>query len=87
VHADSPVAAKRLALVTSTPGWRATIYASNSVPQSIRGWRRVSRPTKVNQDEAIPLDTKGRRFSNYLVWITSLPPGNKATIAELSLKR
>jgi eukaryotic-like serine/threonine-protein kinase len=87
VHADSPVAAKRIDLVTSTPGWRATIYASNSVPQSIRGWAQVSRSTKVGQDQSITLDTRGQRFGNYLVWITSLPPGNKATIAELSLKR
>jgi len=86
VHSDSPVAAKRIDLVTSTPGWRATIYASNSVPQSIRDWTPVSRSTKVGEDQAIPLKTRDQRYSNYLVWITSLPSGNKAAIAELSLK-
>jgi eukaryotic-like serine/threonine-protein kinase len=87
VDAGSPILAKRIDLVTSTPGWGAVIYASNTVPSDVRQWTAVSGRTKVKEDQTIDLDTKGRRFRNYLVWIVSLPPGNKATIVELGLKR
>jgi serine/threonine protein kinase len=87
VDADSPVAARQLDLVTSTPGFRAAVYAANTVPGRIGGWTRVSRPVRVRQDQKIPLDTRGRRYGNYLVWITELPEDGKADIRELSLEK
>ena len=46
------------------------------------------RPTRtVRQDEGFKLDTAGRRYRYYLVWITGLPEQNKADILELSLKK
>jgi hypothetical protein len=41
----------------------------------------------VRQDEQIPLDTAGKRFRNYLLWITRLPENGKADIRELSLEK
>jgi serine/threonine-protein kinase len=87
VNAGSPIAAKRVDLVTSTPGWDAELYAANTVPGDISGWTRVSPRTKVSETQKIAVRTEGRRFRYYLVWIVSLPPGNKAAIQELSLKR
>jgi eukaryotic-like serine/threonine-protein kinase len=87
VDADSPVAARQLDLVTSIPGFRAAVYAANTVPGRIGGWTRVSRPVRVRQDQKIPLDTRGRRYRNYLVWITELPESGKADIRELSLEK
>jgi tRNA A-37 threonylcarbamoyl transferase component Bud32 len=87
VDTGSPVAARRLDLVTSTPGFRAAIYASNSVPSEISGWRKVSRTLKVKQDQGFALDTAQQEFRNYLIWMTTLPEGGKAVIRELSLKK
>ena len=81
------VAARQLTLVTGTPGFKAAVYASNTVPDSIRGWDRVSRMRKVRQNERISLDTAGRKLRFYLLWISQLPPANKANVLELSLKR
>ena len=39
----------------------------------------------VEQDHTFRLKTKGRKFRNYLLWITELPEQNKAEIQELSL--
>src|SRR5215204_2852673 len=43
IDTGSAVAARQLDLVTSTPGFRAAIYASNSVPAEIEGWKKLSR--------------------------------------------
>jgi eukaryotic-like serine/threonine-protein kinase len=89
VDAGKPVAARRLTLVTSTPGYQAKVYAGNTVPDDItsKDWTAVSGNTKIAQDERIALDTAGRPFRYYLVWITALPEGNKADIRELALYR
>jgi hypothetical protein len=87
VNAGRPVAARRLDVVTSTPGFTAIVYAANSVPGDIRDWTRVSGRTRVGETEEIQLDAAGQRFRYYLLWVVELPPGNKADIRELSLRR
>jgi eukaryotic-like serine/threonine-protein kinase len=88
VDADSPVAARQLDLVTSTPGFRGRIFAANTVSGRVNGWTPVSRPVQsVRQDQRFPLDTEGRRYRYYLLWITRLPEDGKAEIRELSLKK
>jgi eukaryotic-like serine/threonine-protein kinase len=87
IDTGSAVAARQLDLVTSTPGFRAAIYASNSVPAEIEGWKKLSRTVTVKQDQRFELDTALRKFRNYLIWITELPEGGKAVIRELSLKK
>ncbi|HEY8770270.1 MAG TPA: protein kinase [Thermoleophilaceae bacterium] len=84
-----PVAARQLTLVTATPGYQARVYASNTVPDDItsKDWKAVSGATKVKQDARIALDTAGSPFRYYLVWISTLPPGNKADISELAIYR
>jgi serine/threonine-protein kinase len=87
VDAGSPVSARRLDIATPTPGFTASAYAANEVPPNINGWSKVSRDTQVREDDRIRLETGARRFRYYLVWITTLPEGNKAAIAELTLRR
>jgi serine/threonine-protein kinase len=87
IDTGSAVAARQLDLVTSTPGFRAAIYASNSVPAEIQGWKKLSRTVTVKQDQRFELDTALRKFRNYLIWISALPEGGKAVIRELSLKK
>jgi len=87
LNAGSPMSARRLDLVTATPGYQVAVYAANTVPGDIKDWTKVSTRTKVKETTKIPLDTAGRKVRYYLVWIVSLPPGNKADIRELSLRR
>ena len=87
VDAGSRIAAKAVALTSSTPGFTAAVYASNEVPESIDGWTKVSGDRKASQEGRIKLATRGREYRRYLVWITELPESNKATIQELSLLR
>jgi eukaryotic-like serine/threonine-protein kinase len=87
VDTGRPVSARQLALTTATPGFEAAVYAANTVPGDIRDWARVSGNSRVKQDQTISLDTAGRQFRYYLLWITALPTSNKADIRELSLRR
>ena len=87
VDVTDRVAARRLDLVTSTPGFRAAIYASDSVPASIEGWQNVSRTLRVKENQGFGLDTAQQKFRNYLLWISELPEGGKAVVKELSLKK
>jgi serine/threonine-protein kinase len=84
---SSPVSGRELDLVTSTPGYNVKVYASNTVPGKLAGWTAVSGNTEVKEKQRIQLDTAGHKFRYYLVWITTLPDGNKAKIQELSLKK
>ncbi|HEY1357234.1 MAG TPA: protein kinase [Thermoleophilaceae bacterium] len=88
VNAGSPISARRLDLVTATPGYKVVVYAANTVPGDItKDWTKVSTTIEVKETTKIQLDTAGRKFRYYLVWIVDLPPGNKADIRELSLRR
>jgi serine/threonine-protein kinase len=85
VDADKLIAARALTLVTATPGFRARVYASETVPAAIGGWVPVSPVERVGEDHTFRLRTRGRKFRYYLLWITELPDQNKAEIQELSL--
>jgi eukaryotic-like serine/threonine-protein kinase len=87
IDTGSRVAARQLDLVTSTPGFTATVYASDSVPSRIERWTRVSQAVRVKEKQSIPLDTASNEFRNYLLWISELPEGGKAVVKELSLQR
>jgi serine/threonine-protein kinase len=85
VDAGEPVVARQVDLSTSTPGFTAAIYASAEVPDDIDGWTKVSVDRTIGQEQELALDTGGRRFRYYLLWITALPDGGKAAIKELAL--
>jgi eukaryotic-like serine/threonine-protein kinase len=85
VDAGKPIAARGLSLVTATPNFKARVYASETVPANIRGWVPVSPVQEVKQDHTFRLKTRGRKYRYYLLWLTELPPENKAQIQELSL--
>jgi serine/threonine-protein kinase len=81
------VNARQMSLVTGTPGFTAAVYGSNTIPGSIKAWDKVSATKKVKERERIKIDTGGRNLRYYLLWISQLPPENKANILELSLKK
>jgi eukaryotic-like serine/threonine-protein kinase len=93
------VAVRQIELLTPTPGFGVQIYGANhidlslaygdSTPLSARGWRGpLGAESAVASPERIAVDTSGRRFRYYLIWITTLPPGQEyASIAEVTLFR
>jgi hypothetical protein len=86
-----PVPARGLDLSTSTPGFDVTIYGSDSsvVPDSVdSGWTQIASEEAVEGKGRIDLDSAGSDFSNYLIWITTLPgKENKVEIREAQLLR
>jgi eukaryotic-like serine/threonine-protein kinase len=87
IDTGNRVAARQLDLVTSTPGYTAAVYASDSVPSRIERWTKVSPNVRVKEEQAIRLNTARQEFRNYLLWISELPEGGKAVVKELSLQR
>jgi hypothetical protein len=85
VNAGKPIEARALALVTATPGFKAAVYGSETVPPNLKGWTRVSPAAKVKEDQTFRIQTRGRLYRNYLLWISELPEGGKAEVQELSL--
>jgi hypothetical protein len=85
-----PVPARGLDLVTTTPGFDVTIYgAENELPAAIdAGWTEIASEEAVEEKGRIDLDSAGRDFTHYLVWITKIPADEgKVEIAEARLLR
>jgi hypothetical protein len=86
-----PVPARGLDLETTTPGFEMTIYGAEdpTLPTSIdSGWTQIASEDDVEQKGRIDLDTAGRDFSHYLIWITAIPDDdNKVEIVEAQLLR
>jgi len=89
IDASPGVAARRLDLHTPTAGFEAAIYAAaTGTPPTAppAGWTQVSPARAVASTEKFELDTSGRSFRRYLVWITALPPESQsAKISEVLL--
>jgi tRNA A-37 threonylcarbamoyl transferase component Bud32 len=86
VTAAQPVAATRLDLWTRTPGYEVTIYGADRPGQRIQDWGPAIARAKVDDRRVrIPVDTGDKPLRHYLIWVTKLPAGNKADIAEVNL--
>jgi len=84
--------AAAIVIDTITPGFTATIYASSRHPVAtsfrLSDWQAVSRSTEVLSGHRIPLNGGQRKYSYFLVWITSLPSGRQyAAVNEIELYR
>jgi len=100
VDAAPGLAARQIEIQTPTPGFAVQIYVAteielglpygNSTPLTARGWTGpVGMDADIHNHDHIPLTLPaGRRFRYYLVWLTTLPPGQQsASISELTLFR
>jgi eukaryotic-like serine/threonine-protein kinase len=91
IDAKPKVAARLMRIATPTPGWRAEIYASASnVPENWPSpdWVKVATPFDVTRDRVrVDLDTAGKAFRYYLIWITKVPPEGRVSISEVYLYR
>jgi eukaryotic-like serine/threonine-protein kinase len=85
VDAKPEVAAVGIDIQTPSPGFTVTIYAAppGDVPKSVPdGWTKLASGTISTPDKRFKLDTGGKAYRYYLVWITDLGPN--ATRAEIS---
>ncbi len=71
------VPAREIRIDTQSPGFRVEIYATDAQPNrdAFTGWTLVGGARKVRRAQDIPLTSGGVRYQHYLVWVTSLPPG------------
>jgi len=87
VDAGKLLSGRGLTLATATPGFKAAVYASETVPANLKGWTQVSPVTTVKEDQTFRIRTRGRLYRYYLLWISELPPDGQAQVQELSLLR
>lgn len=89
VDAAPRVNATRMEIDSARTGWVVDIYAAESgPPEDVDGWTKVGGGTVEDKEQRFALDTQGKRYRYYLVWITKLPPGSeRVEIGELVLFR
>jgi serine/threonine-protein kinase len=94
VDASPGVVARKLKLLTNTPGWSVQIRARNTPPNlrandpggTADGWTQIGRVSYVKRRTSIPVATVGQSYRYYLIWITGLPPHqNSVEINEIKL--
>ena len=90
IDARPRVVARRLDLTTVTPGWTGAIYAAprGPLPTSFTdpAWQRVGSIPVATHDTRVDLDTAGRAFRWYLIWIARFAPGQeRVKINEVSM--
>jgi eukaryotic-like serine/threonine-protein kinase len=91
------VVARALEVQTPTPGFNAQVYGARSVnlsypygntaPLSARGWHGpLGSAENIRNRQRIKLSSAATPYRYYLLWLTSLPPGEESvSISELTL--
>ncbi len=83
LRAPRPVALKKLTVKSDTGGFDATIQASDS-PSS--GWSDVSGSQPVSGSTTFTLDTGGKKYRYYMVWLKLPRTGGQAQINEVAAR-
>jgi hypothetical protein len=90
VDAKPGVAARAIDVIAKTRNWQGDIYAAPNgpPPTKLDGFTKLAPITESKSRTRVKLDTGGKRYRYYLVWITKLPPeGSSVSIAEIRLFR
>jgi tRNA A-37 threonylcarbamoyl transferase component Bud32 len=90
IDASPGVAATVMNIRSPTPGFVATIYGSQEgIPTEVPGgWTELAQSRSFDRNDDVELNTAGKRYTTYLIWITALPEsGDKAEISEVRLYR
>ena len=91
VDAAPGIAARSMAIDTSTPGYEVQIYGRLTNPNpdvfdpGPSGWVRLGGAANVHATQNLPLHTGGVKYRYYLVWITSLGSRQLAALNEVAL--
>jgi len=90
VDAAPRTTARELKILTSTPGFNAQIYVTDTTPSPTAwpgDWVQVASANDITSDDNIALNTGGVPHRYWLVWITKLPPGGEYVGLKLALYR
>jgi hypothetical protein len=86
VDAKPGTPASRLVLETTTPGFGATIYATNTTPNptsfASSGWVKLDTVASVSAKQSFTLDRPHTKYTYYLVWITALPSNSESVALD-----
>jgi len=88
VDAYPKTAVNDIRILTTTPGWNAQFYATDSPPSPTAwpgNWVQVGSQNDVTKDDTIQLNTGGIPHRYWLVWITKLPPNSEDVALKLAL--
>jgi eukaryotic-like serine/threonine-protein kinase len=89
LDAKPRVEAVAIAIETPKPGWRAEFYGSSTTPPESwpsDAWQPLGEGTVRKREQRFEIDTEGKAYRYYLVWITALPEGDqRVEIDELAL--
>jgi eukaryotic-like serine/threonine-protein kinase len=97
LDASPRVAGRAIEIQTPTPGFDVQVYGAdklklsypygNSTPLPERGWQGpIGTASSVRNRERVKLSSATTPYRYYLVWITTLPPGQQsASISDLTL--
>jgi eukaryotic-like serine/threonine-protein kinase len=89
VDAKPGVAARSILIQSKTTGWAGEVYGAKVGPPATLpdiGWQKLGTIPGASSKHRLPLPTGTNSFRYYLVWITSLPPGEqKVEISEIYL--
>src|SRR3954449_6178217 len=88
VDAKPGVAARAIDVISPTHGWQGAIYAAPNgpPPQKLNDFTRLASLDQAKTRERVKINSSGKRYRYYLVWITKLPPGKSSVqIAEIRL--
>ena len=90
VDAKPGVVARDVDVISPTRGWEGAIYAAPNgpPPTKLDGFTKLASMSQSKSRTRVKIDTDGKRFRYYLVWITKLPPEQQTVkIAEIRLFR
>jgi serine/threonine-protein kinase len=89
VDARPSVRATSVELQTPRPGWTMELYGARTAPTDTwpsSEWVKLGGGTLDDRKQTFPLATDGQAYRYYLVWITTLPPGEpKVEITQVTL--
>ncbi len=92
IDTDPAVAARAMKVLSTTPGYAATVYGS-AAPDAPTGapgqdptWTKLDSTGSAIRKQQFNFDDNTVRYRHYLLWITALPPGgHEVKIAEIAL--
>ena len=90
VEARPATTVSRLIVDTTTPGFAASIYGTNTTPVATSfaasHWVKLGAAASVAKHQTFKLDQPTHRYAYYLVWITALPSNsNSVSLNEILL--
>jgi tRNA A-37 threonylcarbamoyl transferase component Bud32 len=85
LDAGRDVAARSVEVRSAEPGWDLIVYGSpGPPPESLDGWTEVGEQSDMRTHQTVRLDTGGKQYRYYLLWITKLASSDEGYAVEVS---